>query len=103
MAKLDYKTMTIDDIFEWCEANGQNEWLKAEGARMVKCKVYPKTTIIVDGKKKTIADKDAKPVTVERKITFIQIKKDFCKKFMPDIIPSAKPKKTTMYDRFAAL
>lgn len=31
--------------------------------------------------------------------TFIQIKIAFVKKFMPEIMPKAKPAKPTMYDR----
>lgn len=32
MAKLDYKTMKLEDIVEWCKANGEVDWLKKQGA-----------------------------------------------------------------------
>lgn len=105
MANLTFKDMNIDDIISWCEENGQTEWLKAEAARTVTCKVYPRTKdgINKNGKPCKKADKTAKPSRVERPITFVQIKKDFCKKFMPELIPQKKAKKTTMYDRISKL
>ena len=33
----------------------------------------------------------------------LQLKVDFCKMFMPEIMPKAKPKKPTMKDRIDAL
>lgn len=79
---MDFKKMNIDDIIAWCKANNQVEWLKAEAA-------------------KTYIDKNGK----ECKISFIQIKYDFCKMFMADILPKAKAPKQekTMYDRIAEL
>lgn len=35
--------------------------------------------------------------------TFIQLKVAFAKKFMPEIMPKAKPKKPTMSERIEAL
>ena len=67
---MDYKTMTIDDIIEYCQKNGEVEWLKG------------------------VAQKPA---------TYFQIKKAFCLKFMPEIMPKAKPKKPTFYDKIANL
>ena len=92
---MNYKTMSIDDIIIWCQENNQIAWLKEEGARKVACKVYPK----VNGK----ADKTQAPKIETRKITFIQIKKDFVEKFMPEIAPKAKAKEPTMYEKIAAL
>lgn len=68
---LNYKTMTIDDIIDWCKENGKKDWLKAFAA----------------------PDKKGK------KPTFFQIRKAFCTKFMPEIIPTAKPKEPNMYDK----
>lgn len=70
MAKLNYKTMKLEDIVNWCKANNEVDWLKKQGAA---------------------------------KKTFIEIKVEFAKKFMPDIMPVAKPKKPTMYDIIDAL
>lgn len=93
---MDFKSMKIEDIMDWCVTNNQVAWLKAEASRKVECKVYPKGS---DGK----ADKTQPAKTVLRPITFIQIKTDFVNKFMPEIAPKGKPKGATMYDKIAAL
>jgi hypothetical protein len=80
---MDYKKMTFNDIVEWCKANNQVEWLKKEVE-----------TIVVD-------EKDG--VEFERDISFIEIKRDFAEKFMPEIAPQKKPKKPSMKDIVAAL
>ncbi len=72
---LDYKTMSIEDIIEWCQENGKTDWLKTYAAK----------------------EKNGK------KPTFFQIRKAFCTKFMPELLPKAKTKKPTMYDKIAAL
>ena len=87
--------MKIEDIINWCKANNQVAWLKAEMAKNTPCKVYPK----VNGK----ADKSQEPTIEYRKITFIQIKTDFVNAFMPELAPKAKEKKKSMYDLVAEL
>lgn len=82
---MNYKTMGIDEVIEWCKENNQVEWLKKTAAK----KYY---TINKDtGEKKA------------RKITFIELKAEFVDKFMPEIKPVAKPKKPTMYEMIEAL
>ena len=39
----------------------------------------------------------------DRKITFVELKIAFCKKFMPEVMPKAKPKKPSMFERAAML
>ena len=73
---LDYKTLTQDDIIDWCCENNQVEWLKKVALK---------------------EDRNGK------KPTFFEIKKAFATKFMPEILPVAKKKKATMYDKIAAL
>ena len=97
---MDYKTMKIEQIIEWCKANNEVAWLKDFVTTKVPVKVYPKVKG-EDGKMK--ADKTATPKTEMRKPTFLQIKKAFAKKFMPEIIPTASEEKVTMYDIIAAL
>lgn len=75
---MDYKTMTIQDIIDWCKANNQVKWLKATAA-------------------KTFTNEEGK----ERRITFIEIKNEFCRDFMPEIAP--KKEKLNMYDLIASL
>lgn len=96
---MDFKTMNINDIITWCTANNQVDWLKAEAAKKVPCKVYPK--VEKDGKK--VVDKTATPTIELRPITFIQIKTNFVNKFMPELAPKKKENKPTMYDLIAAL
>lgn len=77
---MDFKKMNIEDIIDWCKENGEVAWLKKESQKTFKTK---------DGS--------------TRKISFIEIKRNFAKKFMPAIIPTAKPKKPTMYDLINSL
>lgn len=96
---LDYKNMSIDDIIEWCQANGEVDWLKRKAAEKKPCKVYPRK--IVDGK--SVADKTAEPKIEKRPISFIQLKIDFVDKFMPEIAPEKKAKAPTFYDKIKNL
>ena len=77
---MNYKDMKIEDIIDWCKANSQVEWLKETAS-------------------KTFSTEDGK----ERRISFIELKLEFVKKFMPDIAPKSKPKKPSMYDLIAKL
>lgn len=77
---MDYMKITIDDIIKWCVDNNQVEWLKATA-------------------KKTFTNEEGK----ERKISFIEIKNEFCIKFMPEIAPKKKEKKPSMYELIASL
>lgn len=95
---MEYKDMKINDIINWCVANNQVAWLKAEAAKKVPCKVYPK--VEKDGKK--VVDKTAEPKIEQRPITFIQIKNNFVRQFMPELLPK-KEKQATMYDLINAL
>lgn len=96
---LDYKNMTIDDIIDWCVANGETEWLKRKANEKKACKVYPRKK--VDGK--SVADKTAEPKIEKRPISFIQLKIDFVDKFMPEIAPEKKSKEPTFHDRIKGL
>ena len=77
---MNFKAMNIDDIIDWCIENKQVDWLKKTSAT-----TFP----TADGK--------------TRKISFIEIKLEFVKKFMPEIAPKAQAKKPSMYDRINAL
>lgn len=72
---MNYKDMKIEDIIAWCQENNQVEWLKQAAS---------KTYTTENGK--------------ERRISFIELKLEFVREFMPDIAPKAKPKKLSMYD-----
>jgi hypothetical protein len=92
---MNYKDMRIEDIIKWCQENKQVDWLKEIAAKQVEYKVYPRVKG-EDGKYHT--DKKATPTIEKRPISFIQLKLEFVKKFMPDIAPKAQPKKPSMYD-----
>lgn len=114
---MTYKTMKIEDIIKWCQENNQIEWLKAEANKEVEFKIYPnklnkdglpltRTYISKkDGKSHTaiVKDKDAKPTIEKQRITFVQLKYNFCEKFMPELLPVAKKKEKTFYDLIAEL
>ena len=82
---MNYKSMTVEDIINWCQENNQVEWLK---------NTMKKTTFIFN---------EEGEILKERKITFIELKLEFTKTFMPEIAPKTKPKKKTMYELVEAL
>jgi beta-lactamase class D len=108
MAKLNFKTMNIDDIINWCKQNNEVDWLKREAAKTINVERYTRRVkkvdengnVVLSKNKKPIwiADKTSPKVTVKQPITFVQIKYAFCEAFMPDIIPAAEKKAPTMYD-----
>lgn len=101
---LNYQKMKFEDIVEWCEANGELDWLIAEGEKKVPTKVYPRKKVVnAKGKVVSVADKSQEPTIVMKNIDFINLKKAFADEFMPEIAPSAKAKKSTMYDKIQEL
>ena len=101
---MNFKTMGIEDVIEWCKANNQIEWLKKTAAKKTECKVYPRKKVVnADGKLVSVADKSKEPKIESRPISFVEIKYEFAKKFMPEILPKAKEMKASMYDIIAAL
>ena len=99
----------FDEIYKWCEEHNELAWLKQVGETMVDVKVYPRIKapkMDANGepernkkgqiKYTTIADKTQEPKIVQRRITFVQIKTEFLKKF--NLAPAPAKKKTTMYD-----
>lgn len=79
---MNYNTMKIEDIIAYCQEQGPEAvaWLKETAA-------------------KTYTNEEGK----ERRISFIEIKIEFVKKFMPEIAPKAGSKKPSMYDIIASL
>lgn len=106
---MDYKKVDLDYIINWCVENKQTAWLKAKAKEKVDVKVYPRKSVVKtreDGTtyKTTEADKTQPYKMEKRKISFIQLKRDFCLEFMADIVPVAKEKDTEdMYSRIANL
>ena len=95
---MTYKKLNQDDIFDWCEAHGQLEWLAEYSARTQTVKQYTylkdeKGDYIKNAKGKRVVDKSVKPTVSTRPISFIKVKNEFCRKFMPELLPSAKAKK----------
>ena len=103
---MNFKKMDINDIIAWCKENNQVAWLQAKAKEKVTVERYSKRIKVWDeekGKYVYKADKNSPKTTVKQPITFVQIKYDFCKKFMPDILPEAKEKAPTMFDLIAKL
>lgn len=116
MAKITYKTLTIEMIISWCKQNNQIDWLKAVSNTEVPYKVYPRKkelkldangNPVLSKKGKptytSVADKSAKPTIEMRKPSFVQIKNAFVDTFMPELKPKAKEKAPTMYDLIDSL
>ena len=112
MAKA-FKDWEIDDIIAYCQEHKEVEWLKATGAKMVECKIYPRVKVqkVVNGEPQfnakgkpimvSVADKDAKPTTELRPITFVQLKSEFAAKF--GFGGAKKDKEPTMWENIANL
>lgn len=79
---LTYRGLTFDDVVEWCKENNQIDWLKAECERLIP----------VEGTTKKGKPKKA------RKISLLEVMKDFVETFRKDLIPEEKPKKDTFRD-----
>lgn len=91
---------TMEEIIEWCKANNQVAWLKAEANRTVERKVYPKVaSVSKNGKKSWKQDKSQEPTTEYTRPTFMEIRSAFLNKF----ISPAKSKKPSIYDMIDAL
>ena len=109
-----YKDLKIEDIIEWCKKNDQVAWLKEKSNETVaverhtgrKPKVDENGNICLNKKGHPIyvVDKASPKKTDKAKITFVQLKYEFCKKFMPEILPKkTKEEKKSMYDLIAEL
>ncbi len=81
-----YQEIQLTDIIDWCKANNQVEWLK----KAVE-KEYP------------AKNKETGEVIGTRKITFIELKLEFVREFMPTFAPNKNEKKPSMYDLIAGL
>ena len=81
-----YQEIQLIDIINWCKANDQVAWLK----EAVETE-YP------------VKDKETGEEVGKRKITFIELKLAFVRKFMPNVAPEKKEKKPSMYDLIASL
>ncbi len=100
----------LPDIIDWCQKNGQVEWLKAKAAETRERPIYPKkkvarmnpdgTPVLTKKGKQSytsVMDKTANPIgTKTEPITFVEIKSDFLHTF--NLVPAKKPKKPSMYD-----
>ena len=101
---MDFQKMKFEDIVDWCEKNGELDWLIAEGEKKVPNKVYPRKKVVnAKGKVVSVADKSQEPTIVLKNIDFMTLKVAFAKKFMPEIAPKEKAKEPTMYDKIQAL
>lgn len=84
---MDYRKMKFEDIYNWCQANGQLAWLEAKVKENVEVKVYP---FITDENGNRKQDKTATPTIESRPISYLMVKDAFVSKFMPEIKPVKK-------------
>ena len=81
----------LNFIRNYCaETETRKAWYNAKAQETYPCAVFPKGA---DGK----ADKTQQPTTVNRPITFVQLKADFIKEFFPEYAGVKKEKKVNMY------
>ena len=92
---------TMEEIIEWCKANNQVAWLKAEASRSIERKVYPKVQGISEktGRKVWKMDKSQTPTVEYTRPSFMEIRSAFVDKF----ISPRKEKKPSIYDLIDAL
>ena len=114
---MNYKDMDIKAIAAWCVEHNETEWLKKIAETKVPYKQYPRKkdeprkdkdgNVIVSKKGKVqytyVADKSQPAKVVMRKPNFMHIKNEFCKKFMPELLPAKKAKENNMYDFIKSL
>lgn len=90
---LTYKEIKIEHIIEWCKENNEVAWLKEQSS-----KTFP----LLDDCGQPILDKKGNPKS--RKISFIEIKLAFARKYFAEIAPKkTENKKPTMYELIDAL
>ena len=89
--EITYKNIDGNFIIDWCNKNGQNAWLKATCAKMVEDVEYPKVKSEKTGR--MVADKSQPATKIMRKISYIEVKNEFVKTFMPDLLPKSNKKK----------
>ena len=97
---MEFKTMTFEDILDWCDKNNKLEWLLAKTQEKKQMPVYPQVEhISATGKKTWKMDRKAKPIdTKDAPLSPKEIKIAFCKEFMAELLPAEKPKKPTLED-----
>ena len=97
-----YMDWELEDIIKWCQENNQVAWLKAEAAKKVERKVYPKVeSLSKNGKKSWKQDKSQEPTIELVPISFVELKSAFLENFK--LKEPAKAKKPNMYDIIANL
>lgn len=101
---MNFKTMKIEDMIAWCKEHNELEWLLAKAQETRTVDVYPKVAHKSKTGKNTMKqDKKQAPIgKAEVPISFVEIKTDFCDKFMPDLLPRKKEKAPTMIDAIKA-
>ena len=104
-ANVTYENIDADYIEEYCVKNGEIDWLVETTSKTYTHTVYPKVPKInKDGKEVLVYDKKQEPIgKEERAIPFTKIKRLFCEKFMPALIPETKDKPMSMKERALAL
>jgi hypothetical protein len=99
--EMGFKDWELEDIINWCKEHNEIEWLKAEAAKKVERKVYPKVPSISKSGKKSWKQDKTQPYAIEYvPISFVELKSNFLSKFI-DTTP--KEKKPSMYEIIANL
>lgn len=101
-----YKELSMEKIFEFCSKNKEAAaWIKEFSQKDIVRKIYPKKEHTTKkGNTTERYDKSQKPIGEEiGKPSYVEIKLEFVKKFMPELTPEKKAPKKTMADYLAEL
>ena len=84
--EYDYKTLSFKEMAEYIEKNKPQDkaWFKSVAFDVVK-----------DREGNIVLDKDGKD---KLKYSHLRAKREFCERYMPEIIPTAKEKKQNVSD-----
>lgn len=96
-ARIDaYRAIKKPEVVAMCKEIGDEaiDWLINALNTDKPKKVYPRKKIInEEGKKVSVADKTQPYTIVNAKMSFVDVKYEFIKKFKPEMLPPAAPEK----------
>ena len=96
----EFKKLQKGDVIEFCKKNKEAaKWLKTFANTPVEHRVYPRVPQVnPNGDVVLKADRSQEPMIVKELPSFVEIKLEFVKKFMPELVPTKKPKEKSFLD-----
>ena len=89
---MNYKDINIEYIINYCKEHNEVAWLKAKASEKTIQKRHTGKIKGLNkaGKEVWLVDKNSPKEEIKTNITFIEIKRAFAEKFMPEILPKAE-------------